>query len=146
MSNTRHESAQHISVITRQPGSIREVHQLGSRKQPEVFEGAESSRGVWDLRITTLMAVRQTTLRLNHLRIRSTNLAYRKLKIILWKMIKIEPVATAHWFSEQERSAASTAARGQFGDSGSDMKKNPPRTYYPRVNPNGRNRAPELTD
>jgi hypothetical protein len=87
------------------------------------FEGAESSRGVWDLRINTSMPVRQTTLRLNHRRVGSANLAYRKLKIILWKVIKIEPVATSHWFPEQERSAASTVARAQLGDSGSDKKK-----------------------
>lgn len=42
VSNTRHDRAEHISVITRQPGPIREVHQLGSRKQPEVFRGAPS--------------------------------------------------------------------------------------------------------
>jgi hypothetical protein len=65
--------------------------------------------------------------------------------IILWKGIKIEPVATWHWFPEQERLAASTVARGQFGDSGSSQKKTPPRIYYPRVKPNGRNRPPEHT-
>jgi hypothetical protein len=43
--------------------------------------------------------------------------------IILWKGIKIESVATWHWFPEQERSAASTAARGRLGDSGSYKKK-----------------------
>jgi hypothetical protein len=48
--------------------------------------------------------------------------------IILWKGIKIKPVATWHWFAEQEWSAASTAARGQFGDSGSE-KKNPHRGH-----------------
>lgn len=65
VSNTRHERVQHISVITRQPGLIREVHQLCSRKQPEVFRGAESSRRVQDLRINTSMAVRQTSFRAN---------------------------------------------------------------------------------
>jgi hypothetical protein len=47
VSNTRHESAQFISVITRQPAPIREVHQLGSRKLFEVFRGRRLGVVTW---------------------------------------------------------------------------------------------------
>ncbi len=57
MSNTRHERAQHISVITKQPGPIREVHQLGSRKQPEVFLTHHVTGLGLAYRINTSMAV-----------------------------------------------------------------------------------------
>jgi hypothetical protein len=53
--------------------------------------------------------------------------------ISLWKGIKVELVATEHWFPEQERSAASTAARRQLGDSGSDKKKPPLRGHIIQV-------------
>lgn len=136
VSKTRHERAQHISVITRQPGLIREVHQLVPENSPKSFEGrrlgvvtwcpgfayqhfdgcqADDAQAKW--------SVQQERV----------HLASRKLMIILWKGIKIELVATGHRFPEQERSAASTAARRQLGDSGSGKKKPTLRGYIIQV-------------
>jgi hypothetical protein len=67
----RHKRAQHISVITRQPGPIRDSRSPSTwvpENSAKSFKGAESSRGVLDLRINTyctLITVRQTTFTLD---------------------------------------------------------------------------------
>ena len=94
---------QHISVITREPGPIsrfeREVHQPGSRKQREAIRGRRFVTwcpGFAYQHFNNCQVDNVHTRLPVHAASRGANLAYRKLMIILWKGIKIKPVATWH--------------------------------------------------